>query len=270
MRVYNCFPEGKSKILTMSYDDGKIEDIRLIDIFNKYGIKGTFNLNSGLYEGSEDGRPLKAEVKDIYEGHEVATHTYTHPMLANCPVEEVVAEIVKDREELERLTGTIIRGHAYPYSSYNADIKLLLKQLGIAYGRVVPPKEDYELPSDPMEWHPTCHHNDPSLMKKAQDFVKYPYSKLMYVWGHSYEFTKNDNWDVIEEFCSFVGGRDEIWYATNIEIIDYMDVQKNLKFSANGRCVYNPSAKSAWLRVDDKYIVEVPGGQFVDLEKAVN
>ena len=48
MKVYHCFPGGKFKALTMSYDDGYMEDIRLIEIFNQYGIKGTFNLNSEL------------------------------------------------------------------------------------------------------------------------------------------------------------------------------------------------------------------------------
>ena len=43
MKVYTCFPGGKAKALTMSYDDGKLEDIRLLEILNKYVIKGTFN-----------------------------------------------------------------------------------------------------------------------------------------------------------------------------------------------------------------------------------
>ena len=41
MKVYTCFPGGKAKALTMSYDDGKLQDKRLIGIFNKYGIKAT-------------------------------------------------------------------------------------------------------------------------------------------------------------------------------------------------------------------------------------
>ena len=154
---------------------------------------------------------------------------------------------------------------------YSEEIKALFKQLGIAYGRVVPSKPDYELPLDPLEWHPTCHHNDPELMEKARffaDFKKRQYLKLMYVWGHSYEFTNNDNWEVIEEFCKFMGGREDIWYATNIEIIDYMEVLKNLKFSGDGESVYNPSAQSAWLQIDDNRIVEVPGGAYVHLAQA--
>ena len=268
MKVYNCFPGGKAKALTMSYDDGKEEDVRLVGIFNKYGIKGTFNLNAGLYHDPKYKRLPKEIIKDLYKGHEVATHTYTHPTIARCPLVEVAAEILKDRVELEAITGRLVRGHAYPNGSYSEEIKALFKQLGIAYGRVVHSRPDYELPADPLEWHPTCHHNDPQLMQKAQffaDFGKRQYLKLMYVWGHSYEFANNDNWEVIEEFCKFMGGRDDIWYATNIEIIDYMEVLKNLKFSGNGQAVCNPSAQSAWLQVDDSRIVEVKGGTYVNL-----
>lgn len=39
---------GKKKAVTFSFDDGVTQDIRLIEIFNKYGLKGTFNLNSGF------------------------------------------------------------------------------------------------------------------------------------------------------------------------------------------------------------------------------
>ena len=71
----------------------------------------------------------------------------------------------------------------------------------MAYARVVETVPDFSLPKDPLEWHATCHHNDPKLMEYAEffaDFKKSQYLKLMYVWGHSYEFDNNDNWDVIE------------------------------------------------------------------------
>lgn len=107
-------------------------------------------------------------------------------------------------------------------------------------------------------------------MEKAKffaEFSKKQYLKLMYVWGHSYEFNNNDNWNVIEEFCEYMGGREDIWYATNIEIADYMNVCRNLQFMADCKGVYNPSAVSAWLAVDDKMIVEVKGGTFVRLSE---
>lgn len=275
MKVYTCFPEGKAKALTMSYDDGKLQDERLVAIFNRYGIKGTFNINYELMRTEqEEGKtpqyprlPMD-RIKELYKGHEVATHTMTHPTIERCPLVEVAQEILEDRKNLERLTGGLVRGHAYPNGSYSEEIKQLFRQLGIAYGRVVESVPNYALPRDPMEWHPTCHHTDPELMKKAEffaNFQKRQYLKLMYVWGHSYEFDDKDNWDVIEKFCEYMGGREDIWYATNIEIIDYMEAAKNLKFSADNESVYNPCVQSVWLQVNDKKIVEVKGGQFVDL-----
>lgn len=279
MKVYTCFPGGKAKALTMSYDDGKLQDERLVAIFNRYGIKGTFNINYELMrtEQEEGKKPQYPRlpmdrIKELYKGHEVATHTMTHPTIERCPLVEVAQEILEDRKNLERLTGGLVRGHAYPNGSYSEEIKQLFRQLGIAYGRVVESVPNYALPKDPMEWHPTCHHNDPELMKKAEffaNFQKRQYLKLMYVWGHSYEFDDKDNWDVIEKFCEYMGGREDIWYATNIEIIDYMEAAKNLKFSADNESVYNPGAQSVWLQVDDKKIVEIKGGQFVDLNKAL-
>lgn len=269
MKTFYCFPQGKTKALTMSYDDGTIFDKNLIEIFNHYGIKGTFNLNSGLYTTSHN-KPSKEEISKIYEGHEVATHTYTHPTLERCPLVCVADEIMKDRIELERLTGKLIRGHAYPNGSYNEEIKQMFRQLGIAYGRVVQCREDFALPEDPWEWHPTCHHNAPDLLKKGQwllDFQKWQYLKLMCVWGHSYEFDQDDNWEVIESFCKLMGGRDDLWYATNIEIIDYLNALKELKFSAKGDMIWNPSAQTAWLQDENGKAFKVPGGACVKLSE---
>lgn len=269
MKVYICFPQGKAKALTMSYDDGRLQDERLVAMFNKYGIKGTFNINYGLFE--RDEKRIQADrVAKLYKGHEVATHCLTHPTIERCPLVEVAAEILEDRKGLERLTGGLVRGHAYPNGSYSEEIKQLFGQLGIAYARTVKAVADYALPTDPLEWNPTCHHNDPELMQKAEffaNFQKKQYLKLMYVWGHSYEFDDRDNWNVMEEFCEYMGGREDIWYATNIEIIDYMEAAGRLKFTANNEAVYNPSAQSVWLQVDDKRYVEVKGGAFVDLKE---
>jgi len=275
MKVFYCFPGGRYKALTMSYDDGVVEDERLVQIFNENGIKGTFNINAGLIELGT--RIRKERIRELYQGHEVATHGYTHATLGRCPMIEVASEILKDRTELEEITGGLVRGHAYPNGSYSEEIKDLFRKLGIAYGRVTSPHpaggmKAYALPEDPLEWRPTCHHGDPTLMERGEWLVNYKtkqYLRLMYVWGHSYEFRKDNNWELIENFCKLVGGHEDIWYATNIEIIDYMEVLKSLRFSADGTRVYNPSVQSAWLTVELDYVAEVPGGAYVDLTEAV-
>lgn len=264
-KVYACFPGGKHKALTMSYDDGKHEDKRLVALFNKHGIKGTFNLNGGL-----EGDPVRipqAEYRELYKGHEVACHTISHPTIARCPLTSVAREVIDDRIKLEQLMGYPVRGLAYPNGSFSKEICDMLPQLGIRYGRVVGNSENFDIPEDFLRWKATCHHNY-KLMELGHQFVedaKKQYLRLMYVWGHSYEFTNNDNWNVIEEFCELVGGRDDIWYAANIQIVDYMDVVKMAQFAADNSFVYNPCVQSLWLAVEDDEIVEVKGGETVQL-----
>lgn len=262
-KIYACFPGGKHKVLTMSYDDGKHEDRRLVALFNQYGIKGTFNVNSGL-EGDLVRIP-QAEYRELYKGHEVACHTVSHPTIGRCPLELVAQEVIEDRKKLESIMGYPVRGLAYPNGSESPEIRAMLPALGIRYGRVVGNTDGFTMPEDFLQWKATCHHNH-NLLELGQQFVdlhKKQYLYMMYVWGHSYEFTNNNNWEVMEDFCKLVGGKDDIWYATNIQIVDYMDVVKAAQYAADGSFVYNPCAQSLWLCVDDEKFVEVKGGQQV-------
>ncbi|GIO87413.1 polysaccharide deacetylase [Paenibacillus faecis] len=262
--IYYCFPEGKHKALTLSYDDGRRADERLVGMFNRYGIRGTFHLNSGLL-GQED-RIGAEEVAALYRGHEVSVHTVTHPTMARCPMEQIVAEILDDRKNLERLLKVPVRGMSYPNGSYSKEIVDLLPHLGIEYARTVRTHGGFGLPEDWLRWEATCHHKD-RLIERAESFVslhKKQYLYLMYVWGHSYEFDLDNNWELMERFCELTGGRDDIWYATNIEIVDYMKACQWLKFSASREFVHNPGAASVWLSVDGR-VVEVPGGRQVEL-----
>lgn len=287
-KIYKAFPGGKHKVLTLSYDDGKLEDRRLVEIFNKNGIRATFNLNSALAD--MDVRIPKEEWKELYAGHEVAVHTCTHPTISRCPNTEIVQEILNDRIELECVMEYPVRGMAFPNGSCDERTCRIAADLGIRYARLAADRyasvfnaeegakhaegpvllgdaTGFEMPENYMQWLPTCHHNH-HLMAFGKKFLalkKQQYLYMMYVWGHSFEFTRNDNWALIEEFCEMMGGQKDIWYATNIEIVDYNDVFDRLQFSADNEFVYNPSAASAWLRVNDHDYVEVKGGETVRL-----
>lgn len=264
-KIYACFPGGKHKVLTMSYDDGKQEDRRLVELFNQHGIKGTFNVNSGL-EG-DTARIPQSEFQELYKGHEVACHTVSHPTIERCPLTSVAQEIIEDRKRLETLMGYPVRGLAYPNGSYSKEICAMLPALGIRYGRVVGNTDSFAMPENFLQWKATCHHNH-RLQELGEQFVglsKKQYLYMMYVWGHSYEFTNSGNWEVMEEFCKLVGNRDDIWYATNIQIVDYMDVVKMAQYAADGSFVYNPCAQSLWICVDDERFLEVKGGELATL-----
>lgn len=258
------YPEGKFKALTLSYDDGRTADRRLVEILNTYGIKGTFHINAGLLE--QDQRIPADEIAELYEGHEVSAHTWSHPTIARSPKEAIIYELMEDRKRLEDIVGYPIRGMSYPNGSYNEKLIDMLPFLGIEYGRVVPSTQEFSIPQNWYQWQPTCHHKH-QLQEKAEQFAalhKSQYLYLMYVWGHSYEFDQDNNWEVIEQFCQYIGGRDDIWYATNIEICDYHHKFDQLQFAANGKWVVNPFASSIWLNVDGQFI-EAKGGQQTSL-----
>ena len=259
--VISCFPGGKSKCLTMSYDDGVVQDRRLIDIFNTYGIKGTFHINSALLGTAK--RYLKSEeVAAVYCGHEAACHTATHPAINRCPLPSVALEVLEDRKTLERLFGYPVRGLSYPFGVHTAEIRAMLPALGIAYARVVGDTFSFAIPDDFLQWTATCHHNH-RLMEMAEAFNAPDRGirrRLFYVWGHSYEFDDDDSWALIEEFCQRMGGRDDIWYATNIEVFEYEQAFARLQFAADNAFVYNPSAASVWVRVNQNEPIEIPGG----------
>ena len=265
-RVYCCYPGGKHKALTMSYDDGRTEDRRLVEIFNQYGIRGTFNLNSGLWDRGDRINP--AEIPSLYAGHEVACHTVTHPTIARCPLPEVAREVLDDRAWLEEKTGAPVRGLAYPNGSVSREIEALLPACGIRYARVVGSSDSFALPENPYRWQATCHHNH-RLMELGEQFLalrKRQYLYLMYIWGHSYEFSDRDNWSLMEDFCRTVGGQADIWYCTNIEFMDCMDDFARLQFAADNRFVYNPNARDCWISVNDGEPIRIPGGETVRLE----
>ena len=257
----NCvrfmFPEGKPKALTFSYDDGNVADRRLVGIFNKYKMKSSFHLNAGTLGV---GNNIQAsEVAELFRGHEISCHSFTHPFLERISKTEVVREMFDDRLALEALAGYPVRGMSYPYGTYSPEVIETLKSLDIVYARTVQSTGRFTLPENFLEWHPTCHHKG-NLMEKAAEFnkIKYPLA-VFYVWGHSYEFDRENNWNLIEDFCAEISGDETIWYATNIEIYDYVAALKRLEFSADSSLVKNPNSMPLWLNVNGNTEKIMPG-----------
>ena len=256
--------DGKLKVLTLSYDDGVVQDLRLVEIMDKYGLKGTFNLNTGWYlpenmERDKDHRRLKlSEAQELFKDsvHEVAIHAYNHPFLEKLDTSEIIYEIIEDRKAMEKDYGRIVRGMAYPYGTYNDKVVDILEKCHVAYARTVKSTCSFNFPENWLTLHPTCHHNNERLEELIKTFVEVPNrfgnAEMFYLWGHSYEFDNNDNWEVIEKFAEYAGGHDHIWYATNIEIYDYVKAYERLETSYDKKIVHNPSAIDVWIEINEK------------------
>lgn len=265
MRIrFDRFPRGVIKALTLSFDDGRVHDRKLVQKLNEYGLKGTFHLNSGFL--GKDGYIAASEVASLFEGHEVSAHTIDHPFLDQSPTDQIVREISEDRQALESLVGYPIRGMSYPFGSYNEKVIGLLPALGMEYSRTTNSHGTYAMPNDFLCWHPTCHHKQ--MVEQADTFVQFQprhsHMALLYVWGHSYEFENDNNWELIDRFGEKIGFRDDIWYATNAEIVTYQQALDRLRFSADCRIVHNPSAMTVWVSAEGDP-VEIAGGQIVRL-----
>ena len=144
---------------------------------------------------------------------------------------------------------------AYPYGAYNDEIINILKMCKVAYSRTVCSTESFGFPKEWLMLHPTAHHRNPKLMEITERFIKgnrWNNAEMLYLWGHSYEFDDDDNWDVIEKFAEKISGRDDIWYATNIEIYDYVKAYESLVTSTDKKIIYNPSAVTVWFAPEVK------------------
>lgn len=253
--VFSRFPGGKRKAFTMSYDDGMKSDVRFIEIMRKSGLKCTFNLNSGAYPTPQleesERRISKAKATELYRGDdiEVACHGVYHDNPTRLPDDKLTYEFLTDRLELEKQFSKIVKGCAYAFGVFDGRVVDTLKKCGIKYARTTMSTRGFGLPSNWLTLNPTCHHNDPSLMQLADRFINMNVtrdSQMFYLWGHTYEFDDNNNWEVFEKFAPHIGGHEDIWYATNMEICEYMEAFKRLEFTLDESMVYNPNAVPIW------------------------
>ena len=274
MYAFLRFPGFKRKALTLSYDDDTIHDKRFVELIDKYGLKCTFNLNSGLMGVGR--RMPKEDVLSLFENshHEIALHGERHMGFLDVPKEMIVKDVVNDKKSLEEMFNRIIPGMAYAYGDYNDTAVDILDKAGVVYSRTCFQTERFDIPTDWLRWHPTIHHaHTEKLFALADKFLddtpaRHMWAdepRLFYVFGHSYEFNDADNWDMWEEFLQKVSGKDNVWYATNLEIYEYVKAFDSLRFSYDGNIIKNPTATDVYTNFFGKEIL-IKAGETVNIK----
>ena len=229
---------GKNKAITFSYDDGVTQDIRLAELFLKYGMKCTFNLNSEFfgreYSLVRNGKTIShnkinaEDVRQIYAGHEIAVHTLTHPRLPDIEDDrEIIRQVEEDRINLSELAGYEIVGMAYPGGGINNDdrcAKLIRENTGVKYARALETNGSFDIQKNLFRFRGTCYHHDEwdKMFELGEKFLSLKADKLQifYIWGHSYEFDIfPERWELFEEFLKMMCGKEDIFYGTNKEIL---------------------------------------------------
>jgi peptidoglycan/xylan/chitin deacetylase (PgdA/CDA1 family) len=230
---------GKNKAITFSFDDGVLQDIRAIEILDKYNLKATFNINSGLL-GEKSAltcfvppvnhtKVSPKDVREVYQNHEVAVHTKTHPLLTALSDDKVIDQVENDRQILSSLCGYEVVGMAYPCGANNNDdrvAELIKNNTGVKYSRTIISTDNYDLQDNLYRFNPSVYYvKREKLFEMGRKFLELKTDKpqLFYIWGHTYEMDSVIpsylKWGEFEEFCKLISGKEDIFYGTNKEIL---------------------------------------------------
>ena len=265
--IQRRYPGGKRKAFNISYDDGVLRDIRFVQLLNRYGLKGTFNLNYGLMHsgftwqhecGMSVRRIPEEQVVSVYQGHEVASHSYSHPYFDNAAETEILKELGSDKFFLERLFGREVAGYATPFYYYSDLMADCVRHCGFEYARISEESNDYSIPADLYRWRGSKFHWDSDLKDFVLQFLNTDQElALCQLVGHSYDLDVLDLWEQMEHIFRWVSDNDEIWPCTHIELVHYL---KNMNLAVvSDQGINNESDAELWFWVDGKTVKLGPG-----------
>lgn len=280
--IKKCYPGGKKKAVTFSFDDGTQQDIRLVGLLNKHGLKATFNFNGGkcqndcfaVTENSKSVWDGSCALRECFAGHEIASHSLTHPNLTAMSDSDIAREISEDKRLLGAAIGYEVRGFAAPYGLYDERTIKHLKQSGICYNRTTVPTKGFSLPEDFLRWDSTGHICE--LLKEENKNLLSDFKNTeqelacLYLWGHSFElnildcYSKEawkglrDRWGFLEDIFRNISGSLDTWYATNIEIFDYVTAIRKAVITENQ--IENKSNMTIYFSIDGEPIQVEPNG----------
>ena len=200
------------KIFLLSFDDGTVWDKSFVALLNRYQIPCTFNLNSGLedfvweFEGKPVRRQRLADTAEQYRGHEVASHTLTHPWLDSLTPPQLAREVGEDCEAIKALFGLKEIGFGVPFTACGEREVNIIRKF-TRYIRLSEDGDSFALPEDP--YHIPIHglYNDPDIREKIARFAQSELPVSLFVMaGHSYELEMLDHWGYMEELLQYILG----------------------------------------------------------------
>lgn len=218
------------------WDDGVVNDIRLIELLRKYNAKATFNLNPGTmpehtavprwkkldekvwsYNGYVNGKVGLAEMKEIYQDFQVASHGWVHKG-GSVPGDEFIKDALDARKYLEDVFQRECRGYAWPCGDYTPRAGRLLKDAGFLYARTTQYTDNVGFTDSPMRLDSTCHHMDRQFFDKFQAVKEQ--NGIFYFWGHSYELLDCDGlWDQLEQKLAMFAEDSDVQWIDVVDIV---------------------------------------------------
>ena len=217
------------KFVCLSFDDGTIYDLKFIDLLNKYNLKATLNLNSQLfdfvwyYKESPIKRLDLNLVKDKYRGHEVASHSLTHPYFSSLKEDEVIKEVKDDILNLSNIFGYQVVGFAFPFHDQTEqNIQTVKNNVNVSYIRYSYLTDDF-MPKDRYHVPINALYDDIDIYEKLTRFKEDKNENgLFLIAGHSYEFEMKNDWNKIEDLLKYLSSDKELVVKPTKEAVDIL------------------------------------------------
>lgn len=265
--IRKLFPEGKRKAFNISYDDGVLQDIRLVELLNRYGLKGTFNLNSGMMKigfrwkhktGQEIVRLPEQTAAGLYIGHEVASHTLDHPYMNDLTEAQILHQMTQDKKNLEELFGRGVYGFAVPFLYYSDLIAQCARQAGFEYARISEEGNTFAAPEDFYRWRGGKFHWSEDLEEFVDSFLATNRElAICQIVGHSYDLDTDCMWERMERIFRDISLAEDVLPMTHLEIVRYLRAMENARIEGN--TIKNNSQASLWFCVDGRTVRLYPG-----------
>ena len=212
----------------LRFDDGVEHDKKFIALMKKYRLSGTFNISAGLFGTKHSLAHInhipKDEIRQVYEGFEVASHGYRHEMYRYMSGKKIIRSLEADIRKLSEVIGYPVSGHAYPYDMRTRTAEDYLRKNNLLYTRkALGKKAKFYFPADPLSYIATAAFNAKNIMELLDDFIKATPENdnlLFMMWGHSWEmeygFRKCPEAEV-ERIFDKIAGHPDIVYCTSKE-----------------------------------------------------
>ena len=206
------------KIVSLSFDDGTVYDLRFIELLNKYNLKATLNLNSGLkdfvwYYGDHPIERLDLEAHRLaYEGQEVASHSLTHPYFSSLTEGEVIRQVKEDVENLSRIFAYRVEGFAFPFHDQTEEnIATVKENADLSYIRYSY-LDHSGTHRDRYHIHINALYDDEDIYERLEEFKAddSPENGLFVIAGHAYEFEVKNDWEKIEKLLAYLKNDDAL------------------------------------------------------------